>query len=150
MIPSAEHIAQARKLDDMCAREVDLSVRIDNGWFSCGRYRAISDEEDTRQGYWVCKAMEDEETWEMELALATKHTQIPEVVYTLLGQGGDGESWFTHHGLALGIPEYIYESINFLLFGTNDLDIINKLRIEDSLQSENTITFESMLDEEEA
>ena len=42
MIPDAQHIANARKIDDMVIREIDLSMRVDEGWVSAGRYRGCS------------------------------------------------------------------------------------------------------------
>lgn len=126
MIPTAEHIARCRKSDDMCVREVDLSVRVENGWFSCGRYRTMSDEEDTRQGFWVCLATEHESEWNMDLSIGSTHQHIPQMVVTVLGSdfGFDDEE--------SDIPSHIFDSINFLLYGTNDSDVIHKLRIEDT------------------
>ena len=79
MIPEAEHIAQAAKADYMLVREIDLSMRIDTGWVSAGRFRTLNDEEDPEsivQGRWLCNATETESEWDMKMAFMSKYEQF--------------------------------------------------------------------------
>lgn len=108
MIPDAQHIANARKIDDMVIREIDLSMRVDEGWVSAGRYRVVLDDVDeVRQGFWICKALESEDEWQMKMAILGSHKDM------LSGaEQVDIDS------------EHVIKSIEFLIFGSNDEDVI--------------------------
>tara|TARA_R110001606_G_scaffold349209_3_gene499087 strand:+ start:596 stop:976 length:381 start_codon:yes stop_codon:yes gene_type:complete len=77
MIPEATHIAAAAKHDGMVIRETDLSMRIETGWASAGRFTTYAEEdEQPRMGFWLCHAVEKDNEWEMNLAIVSKHSQI--------------------------------------------------------------------------
>lgn len=114
MIPEAEHIAQAADADYMLVREIDLSMRVDTGWVSAGRFRTLNDEEDLesiKQGWWLCHAVETEDEWDMKMALLNNYEQFYEAIPTLLID-----------------DERFVESINYLCYGSNDPDVILEVR----------------------
>jgi hypothetical protein len=122
MIPEAEHIAQAADADYMLVREIDLSMRVDTGWVSAGRFRTLNDEEDPEsiiQGWWLCHAVEEEAEWDMKMALLTNYEQYWQAVPTLLID----DDRFT-------------ESLNYLCYGSNDPDVIAEVRTQRSSEEE--------------
>lgn len=114
MIPEAEHIAQAAKADYMLVREIDLSMRIDTGWVSAGRFRTLNDEEDPEsivQGWWLCHAVEMESEWDMKMALLNNYEQF----------------FIAIDDLHIDDVRFI-ESLNYLCYGSNDPDVILEVR----------------------
>jgi len=115
MIPDASHIAQAAKTDEMIMREVDISLNVENGWATCGRFRTYGDDEDDgthMQGYWVCYAEESEDAkWVMNLAV----TQQPSDLYFAIEDIGLDDQRFT-------------DSLNYIIFGSNDADVIAAIK----------------------
>ena len=110
MIPAAEHIAQASKIDNMVVREIDLSLRVDDGWVTAGRFRVVEESDDEiTQGFWACYAHEDETEWIMNLALCPSHR----VMLSSLEELGVTDS-------------RVLDSIKFLVYGSTDDDIIAK------------------------
>lgn len=77
MIPEAAHIAQAAEHDGMVVRETDLSLRVEAGWASAGRFTTYTeDEEEPRVGYWVCHALEADDKWDMRMAIVSHHKRL--------------------------------------------------------------------------
>lgn len=118
MIPEAEHIAQAAKADYMLVREIDLSMRIDTGWVSAGRFRTLNDEEDPEsivQGWWLCNATETESEWDMKMAIMSKYEQ------------------FFAAAESLGVDSKVFtDSLNYLCYGSTDEDVIMEVRAQRS------------------
>lgn len=114
MIPEAEHIAQAAKADYMLVREIDLSMRIDTGWVSAGRFRTLNDEEDPEsiiQGWWLCHAVETEDEWDMKMALLNNYEQF----------------FIAMENLNIDDVRFV-DSLNYLCYGSNDPDVILEVR----------------------
>ena len=80
MIPEASNIAQAAQIDEQAFREIDLSMRTDVGWATAGRYRTFVEnpDEPPNGGFWICHAVEndDSEEWIMNLATCKTPYQL--------------------------------------------------------------------------
>ena len=117
MIPDASNIAQAAQIDEHAFREIDLSMRTDLGWATCGRYRTYSDERDDDGGkpvggFWICHAVESEEDNEWIMNLATCRT--PFELFIAIEK--------------IGIEsEHFSNSLTYLIYGTTDADVIASL-----------------------
>lgn len=108
MIPEATHIAQAAGHDGMTVRETDLSMRVEAGWASAGRFSMFTDEkEEADRGYWVCHSLESDNEWDMRMAIVGKHTRLFAACEELL----------LH-------DEHFISSLVYLIHGTNDPETI--------------------------
>ena len=116
MIPDASNIAQAAQLDEHAFREIDLSMRTDLGWVTCGRYRTYAYDEDIKGkqvgGFWICHAIESDEDSEWIMNLATCRT--PFELYLAIEKIGI-------------VSEHFNTSLTYLIYGTTDTDVIASL-----------------------